>query len=81
MFETVAASFTAERQDSRLKDDGDVEAALQAPMACCEAEYNVPYLAHAPLEPMNAVVLAQGRAARHLDGHADPAFVVAAAAR
>jgi hypothetical protein len=61
MFQTVAASFTAERQDSQLKDDGDVETALQG-AGVLEAEYKVPYLAHAPLEPMNAVVqLKDGR--------------------
>ena len=79
MFETVAASFTADRQDSRFKDDGDVETAL-AGTGVLEAEYNVPYLAHAPLEPMNAVVrLKDGR----LDiwtGTQIPLFVVAMAA-
>jgi len=61
MFETVAASFVPARQDSRLKNEGDVEAAL-AGNSVIEAEYKVPYLAHAPLEPMNTVVqLKDGR--------------------
>lgn len=61
MFETVAASFVPARQDSRLKNEGNVEAAL-AGNRVIEAEYKVPYLAHAPLEPMNAVVqLKDGR--------------------
>src|SRR5215470_10654656 len=61
MFETVAASFVPARQDSRLKNVGNVEAAL-AGSRVIEAEYKVPYLAHAPLEPMNAVVqLKDGR--------------------
>ncbi|WP_454631398.1 molybdopterin cofactor-binding domain-containing protein [Bradyrhizobium cenepequi] len=79
MFETVAASFTGERQDSRLKDEGDIETALQG-AGVLEAEYKVPYLAHAPLEPMNAVVQLK-------DGRLDiwtatqiPLFVVATAA-
>ncbi|MCA1455678.1 xanthine dehydrogenase family protein molybdopterin-binding subunit [Bradyrhizobium sp. BRP22] len=79
MFEVVASSFTGERQDSRLKDEGDVEAALQD-AGVIEAEYKVPYLAHAPLEPMNAVVQLK-------DGRLDiwtatqiPLFVVATAA-
>lgn len=52
-------SFTAERQDSRHKDEGDVEAAFKAadPKGVLQAEYRVPYLAHAPLEPMNAVAM------------------------
>ncbi len=64
MFQQASESFTAERQDSRAKDEGDVEAAFQAadPKNVLQAEYRVPYLAHAPLEPMNAVVLlADGR--------------------
>ncbi|MEW6640980.1 MAG: molybdopterin cofactor-binding domain-containing protein [Pseudomonadota bacterium] len=61
MFETVAASFIPARRDSRFKDEGDVEAAL-AHASVIEAEYRVPYLAHAPLEPMNVVVqLKDGR--------------------
>jgi isoquinoline 1-oxidoreductase beta subunit len=61
MWEQVAASFTEDRRDSRLKDEGDLGAAL-AEGEIVEAEYRVPYLAHAPLEPMTAVArLADGR--------------------
>jgi len=83
LFAEAAASFTPQRQDSRLRDDGDVDAALASAPAgtVLEAEYRVPYLAHAPLEPMNATV--QWR-----DGRLDiwtatqiPRFAVAAAAR
>jgi isoquinoline 1-oxidoreductase beta subunit len=57
LFALVAASFNAEQQDSRNKDEGDVETALQTAGAqTIEAEYRVPYLAHSPLEPMTAVV-------------------------
>jgi isoquinoline 1-oxidoreductase beta subunit len=81
LFAAVAAAFTDARRDSRLRDDGDVEAALKAAGATVvQAEYRVPYLAHAPLEPMNAVVqLKDGR----LDiwtGTQIPGFLVAAAA-
>ena len=55
MFAAVAASFTGDREDSRLKDEGDVEKAFEGGEVLV-AEYRVPYLAHAPLEPMNAVV-------------------------
>ena len=62
-----------------LKDEGNVETALRG-AGVLEAEYKVPYLAHAPLEPMNAVVqLKDGR----LDiwtGTQIPLFVVAMAA-
>jgi len=61
MFETVATSFVPARQDSRFKNEGNIEAALTG-TGVIEAEYKVPYLAHAPLEPMNAVVqLKDGR--------------------
>ena len=79
MFETVAASFIPARRDSRFKNEGNVETALTGP-GVLQAEYKVPYLAHAPLEPMNAVVqLKDGR----LDiwtGTQIPLFAVAAAA-
>lgn len=49
----LAASFIPDRQDSRMRDDGDVEAALGATPEF-EAEYSVPYLAHAAMEPLTA---------------------------
>jgi isoquinoline 1-oxidoreductase beta subunit len=79
MFETVAASFVSSRRDSRFKNEGNIEAALTG-YGVIEAEYKVPYLAHAPLEPMNTVVqLKDGR----LDiwtGTQIPTFMVATAA-
>jgi isoquinoline 1-oxidoreductase subunit beta len=57
LFASVAAAFNAEHQDSRNKDEGDVEAALStAGSEAIESEYRVPYLSHSPLEPMTAVV-------------------------
>jgi isoquinoline 1-oxidoreductase subunit beta len=79
MFEAVKASFVPACRDSHFKNEGDVEAAL-AGARVIESEYRVPYLAHAPLEPMNAVVqLKDGR----LDvwtGTQIPTFVVKRAA-
>lgn len=54
-WDALAASFTPDRQDSRLRDDGDAEGALRDG-ADVTAEYRAPYLAHAPLEPLNATV-------------------------
>jgi isoquinoline 1-oxidoreductase subunit beta len=48
----IAAAFATE-PDSRLRDDGDVEAEL-AKGDVIEAEYRVPFLAHASMEPLNA---------------------------
>jgi isoquinoline 1-oxidoreductase beta subunit len=79
MFDTVAASFVSSRRDSRFKNEGSIEAAITG-NGVIEAEYKVPYLAHAPLEPMNTVVqLKDGR----LDiwtGTQIPTFMVATAA-
>ncbi|QOZ48971.1 xanthine dehydrogenase family protein molybdopterin-binding subunit [Bradyrhizobium sp. CCBAU 53340] len=51
----VAASFTPERLNKEWRHDGDADQALaQGPVI--EAEYRAPYLAHAPLEPLNAIV-------------------------
>lgn len=42
--------------NNRMRDDGDVVVALETD-DLIEAEYRVPYLAHAPMEPLNAIVL------------------------
>ena len=55
-WQALSESFDSARQDSRFRDAGDVEEAL-AGGADLEAEYRAPYLAHAPLEPLNATVL------------------------
>lgn len=40
----------------RVRDDGDVDAAFAVAGELIEAEYALPYLAHAPMEPMNCTV-------------------------
>ncbi len=50
----VEDSFTSEYQDSQFRDEGDVDSALEGADEIVSAEYKVPYLPHAPLEPMNA---------------------------
>ena len=51
----LAKSFGEDQLDSMWRDDGDVEAALSG-SETISAEYRSPYVAHAPLEPLNAVV-------------------------
>ena len=58
--QTLNDSFNPDRQDSRNRDDGDVDAALTGDVF--EAAYSAPYLAHATMEPMTA-------AAQLKDGH------------
>lgn len=52
MLTRIEAAFATE-PDSRLRDEGDVEAEL-AKGDVIEAEYRVPFLAHASMEPLNA---------------------------
>jgi isoquinoline 1-oxidoreductase beta subunit len=52
MMATIAEAFDS-APNSRLRDDGDVEADLSAGEVI-EAEYRIPFLAHAAMEPLNA---------------------------
>jgi isoquinoline 1-oxidoreductase beta subunit len=56
MMDAIGASMSEKDRDSRLRDDGNVDKAL-ADGAMLEAEYRAPFLAHATMEPMNAVAL------------------------
>lgn len=53
----IAASFTDARLDATPRDEGDVTAMGEA--GIFEAEYHVPHLAHATMEPMQAAALFQ----------------------
>lgn len=54
-WEAVSGSFVPERLDAEWRNDGDVDAAL-SDGDVIEAEYRAPYVAHAPLEPLSALV-------------------------
>ncbi len=64
----VSSTVLAERFDSALAEDngsrdfesGDADAALEDAQDVFEANYRVPYLAHAAMEPMNCTVHIQG---------------------
>ncbi|MGS4948059.1 molybdopterin cofactor-binding domain-containing protein [Meridianimarinicoccus sp. RP-17] len=58
MWQALSDAHTDEFRNSRLRDDGDVEAALDGATAIA-AEYRAPFLAHAALEPLSATVLVE----------------------
>ncbi len=61
IFDEIARAFES-RPNSTLRDDGNVDTALAAATEVIAAEYRVPYLAHATMEPMNATArLKDGR--------------------
>lgn len=53
-WKSLEASFTEERLDKLWRNDGDIDLAL-ADSAIVSAEYRSPYVAHQPLEPLNAI--------------------------
>lgn len=60
--ETLKQEYTAltEKPGLPARNDGDAPAVLKNAEGVIEATYYFPYLAHAPLEPMNCVILAEG---------------------
>ena len=53
-WDALSNAFTEDSLNQRPLDVGDMDTALSG--ETIEAEYRAPYLAHAPLEPMNGVV-------------------------
>jgi isoquinoline 1-oxidoreductase beta subunit len=72
----LSDAFADAFRDSRKRDDGDVEAGLTSGHLL-EAEYRAPYLAHAPLEPINAIVKVTDERADVWTGTQIPRFVQA----
>lgn len=73
MYDVLAASFD-DKPNATLRDDGDVDSAL-AGSEVIVAEYRVPYLAHATMEPMNATALYTGEALEIWAGNQAPVMV------
>lgn len=76
----LEAAFTPDAQDSRKRDDGDVENAL-GEGEILTAEYRAPYLAHAPLEPINAIVRVEDNRVEVWTGTQIPRFIQANVSR
>ena len=70
-WQRLGDSFTDEHLDRVWRDDGDAGAALDGGEVI-EAEYRSPYVAHAPLEPLNAVVLVEADRAEVWTSHQIP---------
>ncbi|WP_425101263.1 molybdopterin cofactor-binding domain-containing protein [Tropicibacter sp. S64] len=78
--DTSEAAFAAletafeDEPNSTMREDGDP---LQQPegSARIEAEYRVPFLSHAPLEPMNATAWFDGKKLRLWCGNQGPTFL------
>lgn len=73
----IAAAFTAETVDATPRDDGDVSAVTGQ---MWEAEYHVPPLAHATMEPMQAAAVLQDGKLEIWVGTQGPGFARDAAA-
>ncbi len=76
----LEAAFTPDAQDSQKRNDGDVETAL-SDGEFLTAEYRAPYLAHAPLEPINAIVRVDEDRAEVWTGTQIPRFIQANVSR
>ena len=74
-WDALSACFKEDFQDSRKRDDGDVEIAIAETGNLVSAEYRAPYLAHAPLEPISAIVRIDEGSAEVWTGTQIPRFV------
>lgn len=79
-WQKVAEGFGAEHLDKVWRDDGDVVSALDGG-DILEAEYRAPYVAHQPLEPLNALVKVTDAQVDIWAGHQIPGFVEQRAAK
>lgn len=67
----ISKSFVEEKLDSEWRNDGDVEQALSAGEVTSR-EYRSPYVAHAPLEPLNVLIRVSDEKVEIWSGHQMP---------
>ena len=66
-----------EKEPSKIwEDHGDIEAVLSESAQVIESSYEVPYLAHACMEPLNCTVLIEGDKAKVWTGNQSSTFVL-----
>ena len=68
------AAFNEDNLDSEWVSIGDVDTDMPGTQTL-EAEYRVPYVAHQPLEPLNAIVLVEDDGVQVWTGHQMPRFL------
>lgn len=67
----IEASYTKERLDKQWRNDGDIDIAI-AQSTVIAADYRSPYVAHQPLEPLNAIVKVTDNTVEVWSGHQLP---------
>ncbi|MEP3475313.1 MAG: molybdopterin cofactor-binding domain-containing protein [Hyphomicrobiales bacterium] len=67
----ISKSFVEEKLDSEWRNDGDVVQALGAGKVISR-EYRSPYVAHAPLEPLNVLIRVSAEKVEIWSGHQMP---------
>ena len=67
----IDASYTKERLDKKWRDDGDIDLAF-ADSSIISAQYRSPYVAHQPLEPLNAIARVTDDSVELWTGHQVP---------
>lgn len=83
-WQRLADSFTDDALDRTWRDDGDVAATLASASGegrDISAEYRSPYVAHAPLEPLSAIVRVDDDGVEVWSGHQLPREAQKVAAR
>ncbi|WP_372571337.1 xanthine dehydrogenase family protein molybdopterin-binding subunit [Ruegeria jejuensis] len=78
LFDVIAASFDG-KANSAMRDDGDVSVMPEGATEIT-AEYKLPYLAHATMEPMNATALFTGTTLDIWAGNQAPTIIQSKAA-
>lgn len=73
MFDSIKAAFDT-APNSTMRDDGDA-ATVPSGATVIEADYKVPFLAHATMEPMNATAWVSGTGLQIWCGNQAPTFI------